>query len=394
MAISKWANGIDEALKQWCTPRQAEFIDAINKCGSAAQAAKMLNVNTALLTTAIKSIEAKAAKAGYAPGHDMTHPVPDGFAVKGVSTYYDSEGQVRGQWVKSNADDVAREAAIKAAYAAMADELPRIAPVKSPSDTSPDLLNLFTFSDYHLGMRAEARISGEPWNIGIAERLLSQSFDYMIGAAPKAGTAFINQLGDFLHHDALLPVTPTHGHVLDADCSLPTMAEAAVRVLRRMIDRALETHAKVVVLLAEGNHDLVSSVWLRLLFRTLYEREPRVTIIDSESPYYAYQHGNVMLAFHHGHLSKNEALPLLFATRFSAMWGATKFRIAHTGHRHHKRDNEFAGMEVFQHPTLATADAHSNRGGWDAQRRAIAITYHTQEGEGTRLTVTPGMLAA
>lgn len=394
MAVSKYADGIDEALKQWATPLQASYIDKVNEVGSARMAARHFGVDASAVQFAIKAVKAKAAKAGYSPDHDMTRPVPEGFQVKGVSTYYNGDGEVTGQWVKSSADDIAREAAVRAAYAAMANELPKVAPVPAPADTSPDLLNLFTFSDYHLGMRSEARISGEPWNIGIAERLLSQSFDYMIAAAPKAETAFINQLGDFLHHDALLPVTPTHGHVLDADCSLPTMAEAAVRVLRRMIDRALETHAKVVVLLAEGNHDVVSSVWLRLLFRTLYEREPRVTVIDSESPYYAYQHGRTMLAFHHGHMSKNEALPLLFATRFSAMWGATKHRYAHTGHRHHKDNKEHAGMEVLQHPTLAAADAHSNRGGWDAKRRAFSVTYHAEQGETVVHTVTPGMIAA
>lgn len=394
MAVSKWANGLDEALKQWATPRQAEFIDAINLHGSAHKAAKALNVNPALLTTAIRSVEKKAAMAGYAPEHGLTKPVPNGFTVGGVSTLYDRDGNISAQWVKSKADDLAREAAVKAAYAAMAEELPKVAPVKAPADTSPALLNLFTFSDYHLGMRAEAAISGEPWNLTLAEQLLSQAFDYMIAAAPKAGTAFINQLGDFLHHDSLLPVTPTHAHVLDADCSLPTMAEAAVRVLRRMIDRALETHAKVVVLLAEGNHDVVSSVWLRLLFRTLYANEPRVTVINSETPYYAFQHGRTMLAFHHGHMSKNEALPLLFATRHSAMWGATTHRYAHTGHRHHKDNKEHSGMEVFQHPTLAAADAYSNRGGWDAKRRAFSITYHAEEGETVIHTVTPEMLAA
>lgn len=394
MAISKYADGIDEALKQWATPLQAKYIDKTNELGSARKAAMFFGVDSSAVQTAIRSVERKAARAGYSPDHDMTHTVPEGYVVKGVSTYYNGDGVITGQWVKSSADDLAREAAVKAAYQAMASELPKVKPVPAPADTSPALLNLFTFSDYHLGMRSEARISGEPWNIGLAERLLSQSFDYMIGAAPKASVAFINQLGDFLHHDALLPVTPTHGHVLDADCSLPTMAEAAVRVLRRMIDRALATHEKVVVLLAEGNHDLVSSVWLRLLFRTLYENEPRVEVINSETPYYAYQHGRTMLAFHHGHLSKNEALPLLFATRFSAMWGATEHRYAHCGHKHHKRDNEHSGMDVLQHPTLATADAHSNRGGWDAKRRAFAITYHAKEGETAVQTVTPGMIAA
>lgn len=39
MAISKYADGIDEALKQWATPIQAKYIDKTNELGSARKAA-------------------------------------------------------------------------------------------------------------------------------------------------------------------------------------------------------------------------------------------------------------------------------------------------------------------------------------------------------------------
>jgi hypothetical protein len=87
-------------------------------------------------------------------------------------------------------------------------------------------------------------------------------------------------------------------------------------------------HEKVVVLMAEGNHDMASSVWLRVMFRALYENEPRVEVIDSELPYYCHQHGKTMLAFHHGHLKKNDQLPLLFASQYPEVWGATTKRYA------------------------------------------------------------------
>ena len=35
----------------------------------------------------------------------MTHTVPQGFGVKGVSTLYGADGAVRAQWVKSKADE-------------------------------------------------------------------------------------------------------------------------------------------------------------------------------------------------------------------------------------------------------------------------------------------------
>jgi hypothetical protein len=155
---------------------------------------------------------------------------------------------------------------------------------------------------------------------------------------------------------------------------------------------ALIRHEVVHVILAEGNHDIASSVWLRHMFKALYENEPRITVNDNELPYYVYQHGRVMLAFHHGHLSKNAALPLLFAAQFPAMWGETTKRYVHTGHRHHKDEKEHPGVTVVQHPTLAARDAYAARGGWISEREATAMTYHSQFGLVARNTVTPEML--
>jgi hypothetical protein len=144
--------------------------------------------------------------------------------------------------------------------------------------------------------------------------------------------------------------------------------------------------------MAEGNHDITSSIWLRVMFKALYEDEPRVQVIDSDMPYYHYQHGHTMLAFHHGHLSKNESLPLLFASQFPDVWGATTKRYCHTGHRHHAHEKEHSGMKVIQHPTLSARDAYASRGGWISEREMTAITYHKKYGQVSRTTITPEML--
>jgi DNA repair exonuclease SbcCD nuclease subunit len=164
--------------------------------------------------------------------------------------------------------------------------------------------------------------------------------------------------------------------------------------LRHVIDRALENHAKVIVLMAEGNHDMASSVWLRHLFGLLYENEPRVDVMDSELPYYVHTHGETMLAFHHGHLKKNDQLPLLFAAQYPKEWGNTTKRYCHTGHRHHVEEKEHSGMMVIQHATIAARDAYAARGGWIAERKIKAITYHKEYGETSTVTCTPEMLEA
>jgi hypothetical protein len=187
---------------------------------------------------------------------------------------------------------------------------------------------------------------------------------------------------------------PTGHNLLDADGRFEKVVQTAIRVLRQVITMALEKHPKVRVIMAEGNHDIASSVWLRQMFAALYENEPRVTVDDSPLPYYAIEWGKTLLAFHHGHLKKNDQLPLMFATQFAEAWGRTTKRYCHTGHRHHLEEKEHSGMIVFQHPTLAARDAYAARGGWHAMRSATAVTYHRSYGEVGRSTASPDMLAA
>jgi len=385
---------IDPALKEWATEVQGRYIDAVNEYGSAGKAAPFLNCNRGTITMAIRAVRKKAALSGYSPDHDMRKPVPPGFTVKGVSTYYDSDGKPRGQWVKSRADDDAREQIIREAFGHMAAELPRLHPLPQPPETLGHLCNLFTLTDSHVGMLAWGKEGGADWDLKIAEHVLVSAFEHMVAAAPRSRVAIVNQLGDFLHFDSIEAVTPTNRHLLDADGRFSKVVAVALRILRRVIDVALMTHDEVHVIMAEGNHDITSSVWLRQMFKALYENEPRVTVNDSELPYYVYQHGKVLLAFHHGHLKKNESLPLLFAAQYPKLWGDTVTRYVHVGHRHHVEEKEHSGMKVIQHPTLAARDAYAARGGWQSMRQATAITYHSKHGEVSRHVVTPDMLSS
>lgn len=335
-----------------------------------------------------------AALKGHAPDQDMTHAVPAPFVVKGVSTYYDKEGNRGGQWVKTQLDQERAAAAMRAAVEALAMEIPRARPKTPPRRTEAQLCTVYTLTDCHVGMRAWAPETGADWDLDIAEQTLTAAIDFLIAASPRAATCVVNQLGDWLHFDSLAPVTPTSGHLLDADSRYSKVVRVATRILRRVIDAALARHERVIVVMAEGNHDMASSVWLRHLFGLLYENEPRVLVLDSELPYYVHVHGKTLLAFHHGHMAKNAALPLLFAAQYPKEWGATTKRYAHTGHRHHVEEKEHSGMTVVQHATIAARDAYAARGGWIAERKIKAITYHAEHGETGTVTVTPEMLDA
>lgn len=318
----------------------------------------------------------------------------DNMMVTGRSTLRNAEGEVVMEWEKTSLDREAEERARQAAFEAMAAKLPRVGPIKGPAACNAELATLYTLTDCHVGMLAWHKEGGADWDLAIAERTLVGCFAAMIAAAPASEVGIVNQLGDWMHFDGLSAVTPTSGHLLDADGRFDKLVDTAIRILRVVIDMTLAKHKRVHVVMAEGNHDLASSVWLRKMFAALYEKEPRVTVDDSPLPYYAVQHGTTMLAFHHGHLKKNDQLPLLFAAQFSKMWGDTTKRYCHTGHRHHVEEKEHSGMIVTQHPTLAARDAYASRGGWIADRAATAITYHARFGQVGRVTVSPDMLAA
>jgi hypothetical protein len=426
---------IPNDLFQYATEAQAEKLHAVRASGSLRGAARALDVNYNAVAGALKAVLAKKAladrqaaiaprgtpgmvareltthfdDAGEATGSTLKEgPSPefepggidegpardgyDGFLVKGVSTYYDAAGQQRGQWVKTKLDDVAREAAIRAAIQTLCEDIPRAQPLPAPSPTCARLLNLYTITDAHVGMLAHKEEGGADWDLEIAERTLVGAFEQMILGAPQARTCLINQLGDFLHSDSLAAVTPTSGHLLDQDGSYKRMVDGAIRILRRIIDVGLMRHQEVYLVLAEGNHDMASSVWLRAMFSALYENEPRLHVVSSELPYYAHQHGKTMLAFHHGHMKRKESLPLLFASSYAPMWGATTKRYAHTGHEHHVDEKEYSGMTVIQHSTLSARDAYAARNGYMSERQATAITYHDQFGQVARNTVSPEML--
>jgi hypothetical protein len=384
---------LDPNLKPYATPSQWAKLEALQEHGTERAAAEALKIDKGNFSQAKKAVFTKAARQGYAPDHDMIHAVPEGFMVKGTSTLYDSvTGEPKIQWVKTQVDRERQLEFLKEAVAALSEDIPRARPVPAPNKSLKSLCNLYTITDFHMGMLAWHREGGADWDIKIAEKVLNGCFAAMVAGAPAAEHCVIAQLGDFLHSDGLSSITPMSGHVLDQDGRFPKIVNATIGALRNVVDMALVRHKTVHVIMAEGNHDMASSVWLRQMFAVLYENEPRVTVDQSPLPYYVRRHGKTMLAFHHGHLKKPDALPMMFAAQFPAEWGATTHRYGHSGHQHHVYTKEGHGMTVTQHPTLAARDAYASRGGWHSDRQALCITYHDKYGQVASNHVTPEML--
>jgi hypothetical protein len=322
------------------------------------------------------------------PVETLEQARPDGHLVKGVSTLLGPDGQVRAQWVKTKQEDRDRWAAWEAAAHAVleAHAVPgAVEPAPTPAATDPDTMTAYVIGDAHIGMLSWAPETGASWDIKRAERVMCEAIDHLFAVAPNSGLALIENLGDLQHADTPRNVTPEGGNPLDVDGRDVRVREAVIRICRYYIDRALEKHDRVIFVNQPGNHDPYASVWLGLLLRTAYEREPRVEIDTSPAPRRVTEFGqNLIMTTHKPQAS--EDLGHVFAAEYAEQWGRTSHRTVHAGHVHHKSSKERPGFDVETFGILAPRDAwHAGRG-YLAQRRMQAIVYHRQHGEDARFT--------
>lgn len=343
----------------------------------------------------IEKSKAKLAKIGLARDHDMDNQAAPGFAVKGTSTLYDEDGNVKVQWVKTDRDKEQMEDDLRIMVDAFKEEIKPTKRIPKPKKKSKDnLLNLYTLTDFHLGMLAwhEEVGEGNDWDLDIAERTMLDAFRYLLDNTPDAEVGFFNELGDFEHYDSHVAVTPMNQHILDADGRPTKMIRTSIRVQRQVIEMMAEKYPKVVVLNAEGNHNIISSVWKRELFAEFYRNNPRIEVITDVLPYYAYEWGVNMLGFHHGHMKRGHSSSEVFLSTYREMYGRTKNLHIHAGHMHHRDVKEKSTHIWEMHPTLAAPDAYAARGGWNSQRAMQTITYHKEFMETGRTIVRPEML--
>lgn len=348
-----------------------------------------------MLKAVVLAEEAAQTRQGWAPDHGIESPLPVGLKLRGTSTLVDKRsGEPVLQWVKTSEDAEQQRAIFEAAASAMAEQLPREKPRKAPGHCNAELLNQYTITDFHLGMLAWGEETGADWDLTIAENTLVEWFAAAIALAPAAAIAVFAEIGDFLHWDGLDAVTPAHKNLLDADTRFQKLVRVAIRAVRRIIGMLLEKHDRIIIVIAEGNHDPASSIWFREWLAAVYDKEPRVTVDVSPDPYYCVEHGQTALFYHHGHKRKPADIDTVFAAKFREVFGRTKHAYAHMGHMHHIDVKETNLMVVEQHRTLAAPDAHASRGGWMSGRDAQVITYHRKHGEVGRVRISPKMLEA
>lgn len=383
---------MDAQLASYATVRELEYLEAIEKHGSQKAAARALGVVDSSVRCALKSLKARAAKQGYSPSHDMTKTVPDGFKVKGVSTYYDEAGKPRGQWVKSSADEEYREQLLRDFAASLAEGVKGLAPItKAPQSVSDDLLCVYPWGDPHFGMYAWWQDAGADFDLAIAERLTCGAVDRLVCAAPEGSTGVLLNLGDMFHADNQKNVTNS-GHQLDVDGRWAKVQQVGLQAKIHCIRRMLERHQRVIVRINKGNHDGHSSYALALMLSCFFHDEPRVEIDLSPSVCWYYRFGKVLIGSTHGDTIKGKDMLSIMAADKPHEWGQTTHRYWYVGHVHHKDVKEYPGGIVEYLRTMAARDAWHQGQGYRAGRDMQLIVLHKEHGEVERHRCDVGMV--
>lgn len=366
-----------------------EIIAALQAAGSYRKAAKTLDINERTMARRLAGIRRK----GYSPEHDYTHPVPDGYRVKGVSTYYDKDGKPAGQWVKSQIDAERQQEIMEAARAAFCEELPQLPRRQAKGEYTSNLHTVYPFGDPHVGMYSWADETGADWDVQIAERVHCGAMDALVQAAPTSDTATIIDLGDMLHYDSMAAITPRSGNNLDADGRYAKIVAVTIKIMRQCIESALTKHRKVRVICIPGNHDETGALWLSAALAHIYGNESRVSVDTQPSLFAYFEFGKNLVGVHHGHTCKMPQLAAVMAADRAEAWGRASHRYWYTGHIHTQTVLELPGCVVESFNTLAPNDAYATSGGWRSRQNMKAIVLHKEFGEVARHTVNPGMMA-
>ncbi len=322
--------------------------------------------------------------------------IPDGYKLKGTSTLYDDQGNLRARWVKTDENRERQLEILREMVAGFAEKIPRDKPravPKGAGTASADLLAVLPVGDHHLGMYAWNEDAGGDYDLDEGERLLNEATRSLVGSLPAAPRAMIAMLGDFLHYDSLAPVTPAAKNLLDSDGRYAKMVRVAIRCARKTVATALDRFGELHVIVQAGNHDPATSIFLAECMAALYENEPRVTIDTSPRQFHYYEHGKVLMGVCHGHEvgRKIDKLPLIMAADRPEAWGRTKHRYWLTGHIHHDRVADVEGVRVESFRVLPPSDAWADSKGYRSAREMKALLMHAEHGEVQRVSVNPGM---
>ena len=214
------------------------------------------------------------------------------------------------QWVIQEPEKRDLRQKIEAMVDGLSDDLTGLKPKsKAPKSVENDYCAMYMIGDHHFGMLADAamKLDDDDWDIKIATKVLIDAVDRLAGRVGNAKTGVLVNVGDFFHADSSANTT-TKGTPVDVDTRIGKTFKLAGQLFQILIDRLLQAHKEVVVINVRGNHDYDMACHLSSCIELMYQKEPRLKVLENYSKFLHWEWGNNMFVYHHGDRIKPEQI--------------------------------------------------------------------------------------
>ena len=370
---------IDPKLYEYATPRQREYLDALETYGSARKVEKAFGLTKDAVAASIRRLRTFAASKGYAPEAHIEHPVAEGYKLTGYSHFTKT---VHGEpiWLKTKAAETDYWQGLCELLEAREPINPAlVAPM--PAEPQSDIIPWLQIGDAHIGMLSAEAETGANFDISIAKREICAAAAALIDEAPECERMVINDLGDGTHYETFRAMTEASGHAVDYDTRYWKMIDAYIEIGEFICARALTKAKTVDLIYNQGNHSRSNDTWMAAHMRSLYRNNPRVNVLRNESTLIAYRMGRTVVFVHHGDKMKPEVFARAASDDYAADWGETIFRYLDGGHVHHSQRKELAGCLFESWNNLAPRDKYAQDGGWRSKQCMTMVYRSRQYGE-------------
>ena len=312
--------------------------------------------------------------------------VATGELLKGTSTQYGPNGEIKQQWVKTDVDKEKFLEAFRTTIAELASTIPSIPTLPAPAIEAPsDLATLYISNDVHFGALVWGEETESDYSTDIASERLRSAYDYLFSCSPDTEIGIICDLGDLLEVDSFSNTTPKSGNPLDVDSRYQRILRTAYEALIYAVTKALEKHKTVHFYNIEGNHDITTGSAIREIMRMAFKNNPRVIIDDTPKNIKYHQHGQTLLGFAHGDNMKMAQAGETMAYDKQDVFSQTKHRFFHFGHNHKHSVIDGKLCKIESHRNIAPLNSWAYANGY---RRGIgtmsSITYSAELGEVSR----------
>lgn len=261
--------------------------------------------------------------------------------------------------------------------------------VKS-SKKSDNLLEL-VIPDLHLGKLAWAKETGfQDYDSKIAEETYYRAVETLLERVDNYQIdKIVLGVGNDLMQTDNFNNSTTKGTVVDTDTRYKKSYVTTRKMIVNVIERLREI-APVDVLLVPGNHDAQSNFTLGDSLECWFHKYPDVNVDNSPLPHKYFTWGDNFVILTHGDKGKQSDYGIWMASTYPEMFGKSKFREVHIGHRHKSMVDEKFGIRVRTLSSLSAADEwHSSQNFvnnlrcaegfvWNKNQGLITQVYHTE----------------